>query len=171
MNEPKTKSIVKRIAQELRADKFSAKLYRDLAKELGLTHHLRPNCIAILFDKPNIPENAPELYIERKDKREKPVAFINRVYGDLLGKGLTRTHIMDLDKALYIAEKNYAYYHGRPTGFDLPTKAEQIDRDYTQLTSFNDPKSLQELEDEIIALRRIHNLLLSRAKVTPVASD
>lgn len=168
MNERETKSIVKRIVSEIQdsSESFTviAKLYRSLGEELNLSHHLRPECVAVVFDKPELPSVALELYRNRKNPKEKPAEFIKRVYGSWLGKGLTRSHLNQLDSALYVAEKNRAFYHGRTHNIDLPTKAEQIDRDFEKLSGFDDPVSRQALEDEIIALRRIHHLLESRAK-------
>lgn len=168
MNERETKSIVKRIVSEIQdsSESFTviAKLYRSLGEKLNLSHHLRPECVAVVFDKPELPDFAPELYRDRKNSKEKSAEFIQRVYGSWLGKGLTRSHLNQLDSALYVAEKNRAFYHGRTFNIDLPTKAEQIDRDFDKLSEFADPASLQSLDDEIIALRRIHHFLESRAK-------
>jgi hypothetical protein len=67
----------------------------------------------------DIPKSAPELYKERVDRKERPDAFIRRVYAEWLGRGLLRPHIKDLDKPLYQA----LYKHGIPDDFEtlLPT--------------------------------------------------
>lgn len=59
---------------------------------------------------PNIdlPSKAPELYAERRDKSEKPEAFLVRVYEGLTGTPerpakITRSHIKSWDKNLYDA--------------------------------------------------------------------
>ena len=102
------------------------------------------------------------MFRDRTDRKEKAIGFIKRVYSPWLGHGLTRSHIMELDKPLYVALKNHIYYHGAAEGLDLPTKAEQIDRDFVKLAGFDDPASRDALDQEIIALRRIHHLLESR---------
>jgi|TARA_B100001167_G_scaffold183379_1_gene141901 hypothetical protein len=66
-----------------------------------------------------LPEKAPELYKERRDRKEKPDVFIRRVYEPWLGEGLLRPHIKDFDEPLYRA----LYKHGIPEDFKtlLPT--------------------------------------------------
>lgn len=166
MNEPKTKSIVKRMAREIRMSVDTSEkcsdLYRALGSELGLAHHLRPECVAAVMDKPEFPEVAPELYAWRSDKKEKIIPFLRRVYASWLGKGFTRNHLSALDKQAYVAFKNHLFYHGSAEGFDFPTIDEQIDCDFSRLRGFEDTASWQALESEIVALRRIHHFLQSR---------
>lgn len=166
MNEPISKSIVKRLAREIRDSsdlpEQHAEIFRALGHAMGLSHHLRPSCIADIFDVPALPQSAPELYRNRKDPREGINAFLRRVYKAWLGKGMTRSHLNDLDSAAYTAYKNLLYYHGEDAGIDLPTKGEQLDLDFAKLTAISDPVSRQALDDEIVALRRIHHLLGSR---------
>lgn len=53
---------------------------------------------------PPIPTAAPELYKERADRKEKPEAFLRRVYGPWLnGNGLYRPHVRTWDFRLYEA--------------------------------------------------------------------
>ena len=42
-----------------------------------------------------------EKYRHRIDKKEKPIEFIKRVYGEFVGYGLTRSHIKKYDPPLY----------------------------------------------------------------------
>lgn len=167
MNEVKPKSIAKRLALEIRDStdlpQHQAEIFRALGHALGLSHHLRPSCVADILDMPSLPKSAPELYRDRTDPREGISAFLQRVYKTWLGKGMTRSHLNDLDSAAYTAYKNLLYYHGEGVGIDLPTKGEQIDLDFAKLSAVNDPVSRQAMEDEIIALRRIHHLLESRS--------
>lgn len=133
---------------------------------MGLPHHLRPSCVADILDMPALPKSAPELYRNREDPREGITAFLQRAYQTWLGKGMTHSHLNNLDSAAYTAYtayKNVLYYHGEGAGIDLPTKGGQIDLDFAKLTAINDPLSRQALEDEIVALRRIHHLLESRS--------
>lgn len=167
MNEVNSKSIVKRLAREIRDStdhpQHQAEIFRALGLALGLPHHLRPSCVADILDMPALPKSAPELYRNREDPSEGIAAFLRRVYQTWLGKGMTRSHLNDLDSAAYTAYKNLLYYHGDGAGIDLPTKGEQIDLDFAKLTAVNDPASRQALEGEIVALRRIHHLLESRS--------
>ena len=167
MNEVKSKSIVKRLALEIRDStdlpQQQVEIFRALGLALGLSHLLRPSCVADILDMPSLPKSAPELYRDRTDPREGITVFLQRVYQTWLGKGMTRSHLNDLDSAAYTAYKNLLYYHGEDAGIDLPTKGEQIDLDFAKLTAVSDPVSRPALEDEIVALRRIHHLLESRS--------
>lgn len=93
---------------------------------LGITGDARLSVISELFTeltdpeiKVLLPDKAPELYKERTNRKEKPDAFIRRVYAKWLGRGLLRPHIKDLDSAAYRA----MYKHGIPDDFEtlLPT--------------------------------------------------
>lgn len=65
------------------------------------------NSVAALLDQgimgPELPNQAPELYKERKDRKEDPETFTRRVYAPWLGLGLHRPHVKQLDKPLYQA--------------------------------------------------------------------
>ncbi|MEP1964460.1 hypothetical protein [Tateyamaria sp.] len=168
MNMPETTALVKRFTKEIRSldmtPKEQAAFYRMLGERLSLSHHLRPESVAAVMDKPKLPETAPELFAQRVDSREKIIPFLQRVYGSWLGRGFTRNHLSDLDKQAYVAFKNHLYYHGDTGGLNFPTIDEQIDHDFERLTEFDDDASKQELEGEIVALRRIHHFLQSRGK-------
>ncbi len=77
----------------------------------------------------DLPNMAPGTW--RTDKRdgETPPEFIQRVYGDWMGRGLTLADVRKRDEPLA-----QAYYHHLrkqrplPPGFDLPTKPEQNTR-------------------------------------------
>lgn len=73
-----------------------------------------------------LPTKAPERYKDREDRSMKPVEFIEKVYGEWLGKGLLRPHIKALDEPLYRA----LYKHGIPKSFEdrLPKSAGKLGR-------------------------------------------
>lgn len=74
------------------------------------------------------PTEAPELYQGLRGP-ETPPAFVQRVYGECLGHGLTRAHIRNLDPGLYRAIENWSRRNEWPAEVDLPTKAEQTTRE------------------------------------------
>lgn len=168
MNMPEIHTLVKRFTKEISSLDMTpsecAAFYRMLGESLGLPHHLRPECVAAVMDKPKLPEIAPEFFAQRSDAREKIIPFLRRVYAPWLGQGLTRNHLNALDKQAYVALKNHLYYHGDTAGFEFPTIEEQINCDFERLLEFDNPTSMQELDAEIIALRRIHHFLKSRGK-------
>lgn len=63
-----------------------------------------------------LPEKAPELWQDRRGTKENPVTFIHRVYAPWLGRGLRRSHLHSLDRALYTALGVWLHRH-RDTGF------------------------------------------------------
>lgn len=168
MNMPETKALVKRFTKEITSLDVTpdelATFYRMLGERLNLSHHLRPQCVAAVMDKPKLPETAPELFAQRTNAREKIIPFLRRAYKPWLGHGFTRNHLNTLDPQAYVAFKNHLYYHGDAGNFDFPTIDEQIDRDFERLMDFDDKASKLELDAEITALRRIYHLLDSRGK-------
>lgn len=74
---------------------------------------------------PNSPERiepptiAPEFYKERVDRKENPVAFIRRVYGPWLGRGITRPQLKHLDVALYQGLYRFLRDNEEPTDIEL----------------------------------------------------
>lgn len=75
---------------------------------------------ALTFDLmrrgPELPDKAPELWSERRGTKDNPVTFIRRVYAPWLGRGLRRSHLHSLDRALYTALGVWLHRH-RDTGF------------------------------------------------------
>jgi hypothetical protein len=84
----------------------------------------------------DMPNSAPEIYPGLRGP-ETPPEFVKRVYGEWLGKGLTRADIRKLDPKLSIAINNWLSRPGNewPTDVDLPTLKEQNDRDLERLES------------------------------------
>lgn len=76
-----------------------------------------------------LPSTAPEKYQGLRGP-ETPPAFVQRVYGEWLGHGLTRAHIRKLDSKLYDAINNWLSRPGNewPADVDLPTLKELNDR-------------------------------------------
>lgn len=83
-----------------------------------------------------LPMEAPETYQGLRGP-ETPPEFVQRVYGEWLGHGLTRAHIRKLDPVLSKAIDNWLSKPENqwPTDIDLPTKAEQNTRDLETLRS------------------------------------
>lgn len=87
----------------------------------------------------NLPTRAPVLWVNRRPSEDAPT-FIERVYGEWLGKGLTIAIINDLDpplstaisghkgRNLYATQGNPNYTNGWPNNVYLPTKSEWTDR-------------------------------------------
>lgn len=79
-------------------------------------------------DVPPIPEKAPAFWKQDKQKGDTPVSFIQRHYGEWLGKGLSRPDVKRLDEPLYRALYSWLRSNDLPDGFDLPTAKEANDR-------------------------------------------
>ncbi len=113
-------------------------------------NQFRLDAIGLLtqLEDTEIPQTAPELYKDRErkpelgNKKENPFQFLERVYGQWLGKGLTRSHIKSLDLRLYeaISKKLYNKDPSIPENFDfllLKTQGlriEDIERSALKLT-------------------------------------
>lgn len=148
------------IQPEKRAD-----ILRDLGRELGLKAHLRPEAIAKVMALSDVPARTPEFYQDRTDKSETALAFVKRVYAPWIGKGFTVNILRRLDEPAYWAYRNYFRYRGLPENTFLPSLSDQIDLEYAALMGNADQDLPQNVLDEIQALRRIENLLVSRGKL------
>ena len=80
-----------------------------------------------------LPDEAPALYLDRPNRQETAPDFIRRVYGPWLGQGLTRAHILHLDRPLYTALAKWLRSNDMPADLDLPTKAEQTTRQLQEM--------------------------------------
>ena len=87
-----------------------------------------PGKVAPVGVSKSLPAEAPETYQGLRGP-ETPPAFVQRVYGEWLGHGLTRAHIRQLDPALSQAINNWSRKNEWPADVDLPTKSEQTSRD------------------------------------------
>lgn len=58
-----------------------------------------------------LPAEAPELWSDRRGRRENPIDFIRRVYGPWLDYGLKRSHLLSLDRPLYVALGVWIHRH------------------------------------------------------------
>lgn len=70
---------------------------------LGFLHEIESDLLEVQKGSEafRLPKVAPELYLDRLDKKESPADFTFRVYEPWLGKGISRPHIKELDEALY----------------------------------------------------------------------
>lgn len=158
------KQLAAGIVQQLIADE-KARFFVDLAYDLHLEHLLHPD---VRIDKDSVselPQIAPELYRDRKDRAEKPADFILRVYQDWLGRGLARPHLMSLDRPLYDALHNWLRKNPMPEALILPTKKEMIDAELLE-AGIEDGAQLAFPSDSTILQkrRRLYNASRNRAK-------
>lgn len=92
-------------------------------------------------ERPPLPEKAPALWTEAKERGDTPPAFIRRHYAPWLGKGLTRANLRHLDPQLEMALRNWLRKNELPEGLNLPTKSEQLAADARQLASPDSPEA------------------------------
>ena len=103
------------IQSEMR--QLSREAFALCADDPELLENFKKTTTAMIDDDPSaieLPTQAPELYKDRDNRKERPPEFIKRVYSKWLGKGLLRPHIKQLDLALY---QNF-YRQGVPEEFD-----------------------------------------------------
>jgi hypothetical protein len=137
----------------------------DLGRES--LHHLRQLQMRIRFaqerlpDGPDLralPERPPAWWLERRNKKETPIDFIRREYGEWLGRGLTKAHLR-ADMSLYQALKHWLKKNDMPPDVDLPTKRAMTDRelaDAKSLSISHSPEQRQLLRLKEAARRRAH---------------
>ncbi len=77
---------------------------------------------------PRLPDLAPELWVDRKNRSETPVEFINRVYGKYLNSALTKSDIRHLDINLYWSMLKFEAAQVNNTGIRLMTEEERNSR-------------------------------------------
>lgn len=133
-----------------RADEIAVLLY--LAKKFEaeikyLSYPRRPS-------KPRLPDavtsvlptQAPKLWAER-DPGEKinPSKFTRTVYGEWIGKGLTRRHLLELDEPLYRALSVWEHRHPEDAINELTTVAQAIDEKIERLSLEFTPDELRKL--------------------------
>lgn len=157
-----------RFASELMTQLIAAEkaeLFVNLAYDLHLEHLLHPDARFDLENAAHLPNEAPELYRERKDRSEKPGDFILRVYDQWLGNGLARPHLMALDRPLYDALHNWLRKNPLPDNLILPTKKEMIDAELNK-AGLEDGEQLPFPSDSTILQkrRRLYNASRNRAK-------
>lgn len=143
---------------------FSREQARDLivsiADRLGAMHMLMPD--ALLPYGPALPDKAPELYQAREDRSEMAPEFIRRVYGQWMGHGLMRNHLLELDKPLYMALAQWLQKHDMPDWLDLPTKKQLNDRQLVQLGLAPDSTEAEEYLRRLKELYRLKNAAQNR---------
>jgi len=86
------------------AEKQRLAMRRALFDTLGQVELVRES-------RANLPARPPEEWSQRKGRKENPIAFIERVYGEWLDRGLTRSHLLALDRPLYTALGVWLHRH------------------------------------------------------------
>lgn len=111
-------------------------------EKLSVEDALKVEAYALILNEclSEIPNEPPELYRERTDKKESPVDFVARVYGEYLGCGLAKVDLKYLDKSLYNALNNWATENGAlPGSFGLPTRKQQTNLKLQKLRKIHSP--------------------------------
>ena len=123
----KVEPLLRELALLLRAELASNPL--GLENALLFVEGLR-SCVLIASATPApLPAEPPALWLKRSNRKEAPIDFISREYAPWLGKGLSRPHIRQLDKSLYLALYKWLSGGGKlPDDFELPTLSEVGDR-------------------------------------------
>jgi len=163
---PQHKNIIQKFYSQIESSGFSdsekAQVFRELGCKLGLENHLRPECVAAIFEINGVPQKAPEIYKDRANKDETALEFIKRVYKPWLNKGLSHNQLNHIDTSAYYAYRNYTKYHAIDSTVLLPDQTTQIDREYELLKQFEGAEA--EVLSELKVLRRIFHFLDSRGK-------
>lgn len=94
----------------------------------------------------DLPFQAPELWLERdRNIKTNPAAFVRRVYGAWIGKGMKRGDLRELDKPLYQALANWVARHPEDDLPELSRQSEDVDRAIAELSLLYDPDLLRRL--------------------------
>lgn len=131
-----------------------AKFVRDLASHLGIAAQFEEANSGFRYRAP--PDVAPRLWVNRDPDVTSPRSFIETVYADYLGRGLTQAHLLSLDRTLlqlYLNEVRGGAE--RIPAYLLPTKTEWIDQVAL------DPRIIAQLPDE--EQHKVHRTLAARA--------
>jgi hypothetical protein len=83
-----------------------------------------------------LPNKAPELWANRDGRKEDPITFIRRVYAPWVRRGLTRAHLLDIDRPLYNALG--VWFHRHPEAC-FPGEEHLVDRLDSLLTTRPSP--------------------------------
>lgn len=113
-----------------RFNKIKVNLKKDFEK-WNLTEEEKESFISQVSDElvktsPEMPISAPELFIDRVNREEKPIDFIKRVYAPWIGHGFTQPFLRRLDPKLYMALHNWLRANAMPADLPLPTKSEIV---------------------------------------------
>lgn len=82
--------------------------------------------------EPDLPDKAPERWSSREGRKENPVAFIRRVYAQWLDRGLTRAHLLTIDRPLYTALAVWMHRHPDVEFPEMMPSAEQSARPWPE---------------------------------------
>jgi len=95
---------------------LAASLQKELARRIA----------AETIESKPLPDHAPELWANRKGRKENPIAFIRRVYARWLGHGLKRGDIRTLDQLLYQALAVWMHRHPEDDFAELGIESSDI---------------------------------------------
>lgn len=101
----------------------------DLAKvfeNISVHEALQIKALILILTSHSAPKMAPELYAERKNRRENAPTFIKRVYKDYIGT-ISKADIRQLDYKLYKALYRWLESNLLPDDLPLPNKSELTD--------------------------------------------
>lgn len=79
------------------------------------------------LEKPDLPSKAPELWVARADKSEKPADFIRRVYGSFPIKGISRAYFRSVDPILHKALTDWLKQNPMPEDLGFITSKQRTD--------------------------------------------
>lgn len=78
------------------------------------------------------PKYAPELWAERKGRKENPPAFVRRVYARWLGRGISRGDLRTIDPPLYQALAVWIHRHPDETMPELTSPMQRLGEEFRQ---------------------------------------
>jgi hypothetical protein len=110
-----------------------------------------PRSQSALAIKLATPQAAPAHWKTDKLDGETPPAFIKRVYGEWLGKGLDRPTVRRLDPALSQALDNWLRKNDMPPDVDLPTVRERNAREIAALKGSTNDSSIHKVLGDFTA--------------------
>jgi hypothetical protein len=119
--------------------------------------------------KTTLPTRPPELWRERLDQYEDPIAFTKRVYMPWIDKGLFRSHIKQLDKPLYEAIYNLTDPGKKLDEIGLLTKKQVNDQKLQAAGALKRPpknRAIAELPPQERERARLYNLARRREQLS-----
>ena len=117
--------------------------------------------VSCAFKAPSLPEVAPLLWKNRKDRKISAIDFLKTTYAEWYGMGLTQQHIRRLDKGLYDALHQRLHFRPEERAvLDLPTRKEMNDK---RLAAAGLPADPAEMDDQERERLRLHGVARARA--------
>lgn len=111
-------------------DALAASADIDIADRLASLTALHAQLVSKLqeLSSLNLPDKAPELWVERERKSENPAEFIRRVYARYQIKGAPRAVFRKLDRKLHKALTDWLRYNTMPDDLGLLSSSEVTDQ-------------------------------------------